>query len=205
MTTILPSWPYRIDLHVHTRRYSPCAEAIDPENLPRIMADTGLSGLVLTEHDTIWPMHDVKVLNRRLPHGRIYTGVEVSTRNGHFIVIGITSLHGITPGMTVHALVALAQAREAAVIWAHPHFNYENTMEPLPLDRMAAGIHAVEVAGISADTHIHGMAHRMGWTVVAGSDAHCPSCIGRFVTHFSQMPENEKALAAAIRQGRCAT
>ena len=80
----------RIDLHVHTRRYSPCAEALDPDHLPERLESLGLDGLVITEHDHLWSTEDIEYLNRRMRHGRIYRGVEVSSRNGHFIVIGKT-------------------------------------------------------------------------------------------------------------------
>jgi len=201
------SWQCRIDLHVHTRRYSPCAEAIDPEQLHRVMDEARLRGLVITEHDQLWPAEELAQINRKLKNGRIYRGVEVSTRNGHFVVIGLDSMDGIRAGIGIEDLVKRSQAQQAAVIWAHPMLNYGNTPDPLPVEKMPPGIHAIEVAsgmtnGSNGDK-ARAIAKRMGWSPVGGSDAHCLSQIGSIATLFPRLPKDEKALARAIKSGRC--
>ena len=122
---------FRVDLHVHTRRYSPCAEALDPEYLGVAMKKAGLDGLVITEHDHLWPAEDIALLNRNLKDKRIYRGVEVSSSNGHFIVIGLDGLDDIRPGISIEKLIPKIHFHEAAIIWAHPHLHYGSIPTPL--------------------------------------------------------------------------
>ena len=158
---------FRVDMHVHTRRYSPCAEALDPEYLGPAMERTGLDGLVVTEHDHLWPAEDIALLNRRLKHKRIYRGVEVSSSNGHFIVIGLEGLDGIAPGIGIERLMARIVFHEAAIIWAHPYHCYGNIPAPVKGSNMPPHLHALEAA--SGVTHgkvsaaARAMARRMGW------------------------------------------
>lgn len=198
-----------MDLHVHTCRYSACAETLDPGQLPLIMARRGLHGVVLTEHDQLWSAAEIAALNRNLAGRRIYRGVEVSSRHGHFLVIGLDDLDGIRKGMAIEELAARARAAGAAVVWAHPLNNYSNTSHCLTLETMPPGIHAVETAGgrTRADSAALAMAYarRMGCTPVAGSDAHVIDQVGSAYTRFARLPRDEKALAAAIVAGRCRT
>lgn len=198
---------FRVDLHVHTRRFSPCAEALDPQCLHLVMAQRGLHGVVITEHDQLWPGHDIQALNDKLKTARIYRGVEVSSRNGHFIVIGLDELDGIKPGIAIGALVEKVQGQGAAIIWAHPHMQYGQTAEPLSAAGMPRGIHAVEVASSitwgQKTLEARAYASRMGCAAVGGSDAHSLGQVGRAFTLFNELPLNEKALAAAIRSGQC--
>lgn len=209
MVVAFASWKYCVDLHVHTRRYSPCAESLDPEQLSRAMARTGLHGVVIAEHDQLWPMDEIRALNRTLKHRRIYRGVEVSSKNGHFIVIGLDAMDGIHPGMGIEELVGRVRQTEAAIIWAHPLFNYNTVPTPLPAVLMPRGLDAIEVAsGVTRGEQTHKAltyARDMGWTAVCGSDAHALGQVGFAYTRFARLPRDEKSLAAAIRNGRCRT
>lgn len=196
-----------MDLHVHTSRYSPCAETIDPEDLGLVMEKAGLDGLVITEHDHLWPAEEIARLNRSLKNRHIYRGVEVSSSNGHFIVIGLDEMDGIAPGISLDKLMPVIHSHDAAIIWAHPFLRYGSIPEPLNGFRMPPGLDAVEAAsGVtngkdSAATLA--MARRMGWAIVGGSDAHIPGQVGCAYTLLADLPEDEKKLAAAIRKGCC--
>lgn len=163
--------------------------------------------MVITEHDRLWPAREIAALNRNLKTGRIYRGVEVSSRNGHFIVIGIESMDGIQPGIGITDLIQKVDALQGALIWAHPFLNYGNVPEPLPPAGIPRGIHAVEAAsGVTngeKTAKALAFAFQRGCVPVGGSDAHCPGQIGCAFTRFARMPKNEKTLAAAIRAGRC--
>lgn len=195
-------------MHVHTRRYSPCAETLDPNQLHRIMELSDLDGLVITEHDRLWPMEDIALLNRQLENRRIYRGVEVSSSNGHFIVIGLERLVGIGPGIGIEKLLHLVEADQAAIIWAHPQLYYGNTPNPLKGGDMPEGLHAVEVASsltVGQDILLaKALARRMNCATVGGSDAHAPGQVGCAFTLFPDLPGDEQSLAAAIRKGCCA-
>ena len=199
---------WRVDLHVHTRRYSPCAESLDPEMLPETAAAMGLDGVVITEHDHLWPAREIAALNRSSPGPRIYRGVEISTSSGHFVVIGMDHLDGCRPGMSLRHLAREARLQNAAVIWAHPRLNYRQPLHPIDLSHLPDGIDAIEVAstvtvGDQAD-QVMTMARDFGYSMVGGSDAHALAQVGKVFTRLDRLPADEKELAEAIRSSRCA-
>ena len=198
---------YRIDLHVHTSRYSPCAETLDPGRLQFIMVQEDLHGVVITEHDHLWSAEEISELNFKHNRRRIYRGVEISSSNGHFLVIGLDHMDGIDHGIGIKHLAEIVQNAGAAVIWAHPYLNYCNIPDPLSVELMHNEIHAIEVVSGNTDSDetnsAFEYARRTGCSAVGGSDAHILEQVGCAFTVFSELPEDEKALAAEIRAGRC--
>jgi len=194
-----------IDLHVHTRRYSACAELLDPLDLAEGMQRSGLQGLVVTEHDQLWTRDELAALNRHIAPLRVFRGVEVSTRAGHIVVIGIEHTDGLRAGMALAELAEKVRAEQAAAIWAHP----PEAMLRIPLsgeqEAIAGAIDAVEVFSTvtvkeKSDAAL-AFARHCRLTPVAGSDAHYPEQIGAVYTVFQVLPDNEKALAQMIKQG----
>ena len=122
---------YHVDLHVHTRRYSPCAELLKSHMLAEWMRGCNLQGVVIAEHDTTWSIEEIKELNAGLVGAMIYNGVEVSSSNSHFVVIGLENLDGIKPSISAKALIKKANRCDAAVILVYHHITYPNTKMPL--------------------------------------------------------------------------
>ena len=71
----------KFDLHMHTRRYSPDSD-IDPFALLKQAKAAGLDGIVLTEHDRLWPEDELAELQAAAPDLVVLGGVEVSGRDG---------------------------------------------------------------------------------------------------------------------------
>jgi predicted metal-dependent phosphoesterase TrpH len=199
---------WRVDLHVHTRRYSPCAESLDPEMLPAVITAMGLDGVVITEHDHLWSPLEIAALTRHAAGPRIFRGVEVSSRNGHFLVVGLDWLDAFHPGMSIQNLVRQARRQDAAVVWAHPQLTYSHTRSPLDFVSLPDGIDAIEVASTvtvgSQAAEVMAYARAYGYSTVGGSDAHALAQVGKAFTCLDHLPADEKELAAAIRSGRCA-
>lgn len=198
---------WRVDLHVHTRRYSPCAESLDPKRLPAAITAMGLDGVVITEHDHLWSPSEIEALNRNLSGQKIYRGVEISSRNGHFLVIGLDRLDALHPGVSARNIVRQAREQGAAVIWAHPLLEYSQISVPLNFSNMPDGIDAIETAstvtfGCQA-AEVGAYARQFGYSLVGGSDAHTLSQVGKAFTLFDHLPADEKEMAAAICSGRC--
>ncbi|MCP4692343.1 MAG: PHP domain-containing protein [Desulfobacterales bacterium] len=197
---------FRVDLHVHTRRYSQCAELLDPGQLGARIRKRGLYGVVITEHDALWGKSEIESLNEGLGSIKIFRGVEVSTESGHFVVIGLDSMNGIAPGISVKALIEKAKPMEAAVILVHHHLVYSNIQNPIPAAEMPDGIDAIEVASTTTFDEKQADASRIarlrGWTEVAGSDAHALDNVGETFTAFAEPFSSEKELARAIIEGR---
>ena len=196
---------WHVDLHVHTRRYSPCAELLDPAQLPRVMAERGLQGVVITEHDVLWPAEEIAALNRDLNGSRIFRGVEISSCNGHFVVIGLEALEDLQPGVPAKRILQVARAQGAAVIWAHPQLEYRQMVEPLKSCDIPNGIDAVEVVSTATcgeqSEAARAYARDLACGMVGGSDAHILDHVGKAYTVFDRMPKNENELAAALIDG----
>jgi predicted metal-dependent phosphoesterase TrpH len=197
---------FYVDLHVHTRRYSPCAELLAPEVLGERMAAIGIHGLVLAEHNVLWPEEELAPLRRRLTPLKVFRGVEVSASAGHFVVIGLPAEAPIAAGMALADLAALARRHRAALIWVHP----QQTAPPptnCERDRIAGMVDAVEVASTATtDAHtpaLQVLARQHRCAAVAGSDAHYPEQVGQAVTAFRRLPRSEMELAGMIRRGAC--
>lgn len=196
---------FRIDLHVHTNRYSPCAETLDPEKLGQATSDVGLDGLVLTEHDAMWTEEEVQVLKQKIGHKvKIYRGVEVSSIDGHFVVIGLKDLSDIQVGISAMELFTITRKENAAVILAHPHRS-GCCSKPFPENiNWYKYVDAVEVASTSTygqhEVNAHRLATETGLSKVAGSDAHCLARVGHTYTEFNFLPADELVLAAAIKK-----
>lgn len=196
---------YHVDLHVHTRRYSPCAELLNPQMLGDWMRGCNLQGVVITEHDKMWSIEEIKELNAGLIGARIYSGVEVSSSNGHFVVIGLENLDGIKPGISAEVLIKKANRCAAAVILAHHHITYPNTKMPLDVHSLPEEIDAIEVASTMTfgqnQQEAVNFAKARGWKPVAGSDAHAIESVGETFTAFRELPADEKKLAEVIKSG----
>lgn len=198
---------FRIDLHVHTKRYSPCAELLQPDKLVEQARKQGLHGVVITEHDRLWRLDDIQQLQPQTTDIRLYRGVEVSSASGHFVVIGLENLDGITPGISIEALVDAVKPQGAALILVHHHLIYSNIASPRTIDEMPGGIDAIEVASSVTSGRnqkdAENIALSRGWTAVGGSDAHNLDRVGVAFTCFKRLPKDEKQLARAILSGAC--
>ena len=79
----------KFDLHMHTARHSPDADT-DPFDLVRAAIQAGLDGIVITEHDFLWPQEELDELRAAAPQLVILAGVEVTGRGGDMLCYGIT-------------------------------------------------------------------------------------------------------------------
>lgn len=197
----------RVDLHVHTRRYSACAPSLALDKIVAVLNCGRLDGVVLTDHDVLWPKEEIQALNAKLRRGRIYRGIEASSCNGHFLLIGVEEMGAIHLGDPLETLQSEAHGQGAAVIWAHPHQRYSQITQPLDGARLPVGIDAIEVASTvttdKATAAAQELARRHGLPMVAGSDAHCAAAVGQALTRLAELPADEGALAEMIRRGQC--
>jgi predicted metal-dependent phosphoesterase TrpH len=167
-----------------------------------------LEGIVLTDHDLLWSPEEILALNAELNRGRIYRGVEVSSRNGHFLLIGVDDVQTLQPGDPLATIQTLAHSQGGVVIWAHPHQRYHQITDPIEGGRLPPGIDAIEVASTATSPGqaeaARRLARRYRVTMVGGSDAHCIGAVGQVLTCFKCLPADETALAEMIRRGYCA-
>lgn len=192
---------FRIDLHVHTQRYSECAESLDPRQLGRAAQLAGLDAILLAEHDVMWSPDELSAVQQHVAPTRLFRGAEVTTPDGHFVVVGLANLSGIPKGIDAVEMAVRVRAAGGAVILAHPQRSDGALVSRLSSIR----VDAVEV--FSATTRgahslaAHDIAKRWGCAEVAGSDAHALEVVGAANTLFERAPRDELELAAMIRRG----
>ena len=87
----------KFDHHMHTIRHSPDSE-IDPLLLIERAREIGLDGVVITEHDYQWEADELAELAARAAPLRVFSGAEISAREGHFLVYGLPSLDDVPAG-----------------------------------------------------------------------------------------------------------
>ncbi len=190
---------YRIDLHVHTARYSQCAETLAPSEIGVWAARAGLDAVLLADHDMLWTQEEVDAL-RGLNHGvRLYRGIECTARDGHVVVVGLDDAGAFSRALSVAEVCELAHKQDAAAVLAHPFRGSSPTRLPF------AVLDAIEVASTSfsedESRRSLQLAQLVGKPVVAASDAHALPHLGWAWTEFPAEPEDERGLAAMIRSG----
>ena len=90
----------RFDLHLHTTRHSPDS-LMGPFMMLRQAREVGLQGVVITEHDWLWTEEELQELRQAAPDLFVFSGIEVSTREGHFLVYGVTDPFAVPRGIGV--------------------------------------------------------------------------------------------------------
>lgn len=187
---------FHVDLHTHTRFFHghpQLGERFDPLGV-RLLAGMarfrGIDGFATTNHDygTGFDTGD---------RPTIIPGIEITTTDGHLLVVGPDPPSGTTPGeLTPAEAVALAHDRECAAIIAHP---YRNST----IRKAEAGADAIEINGKGLDhDRVARLADRMDLPLVGGSDAHYPIEIGRAATRVEAEELTPESVVDAIRDGR---
>lgn len=194
---------YKIDLHMHTTRYSQCSQ-LPPEELAALLPLTPLNGAVITEHDHLWSQKEIAEIQEQMDGSfRLYRGIEVSCKEGHYVVIGLEHSEGLYPFMPLKELIPFTVKQSAAVIMAHP-----GRFSDLPTDPPSEewlGIDAIEVMSTNIREEIVPSIQEtrriLKKPLVAGSDSHVAWSPGMYATEFPELPRDEKELASMIRDG----
>ena len=190
----------RVDLHVHTRRYSGCAEFLDPWDLGAAMSNSGIDGVVLTEHDAWWSDGELGTLRKRCHPRRLYRGIELTACDGHVVALGVTGALPIDKSRSVAMTAKAVASLGGFCILVHPLRSRQDWQRTAP-----AGIGAVEIASTVTvgDTIEASRALALSWGLptVAGSDAHALDRVGYCYTRFPVCPESEVELCRLLRAG----
>ena len=182
----------KIDLHVHT------VESYDAhtrrEDLPGIIKARGLDGVAITEHNKFNPP---KLDALTIP------GVEISSREGHIIALGIQEM--IQPRQPADDTIRQIQQQDGVAIIPHP---YDPVCECIKLSRLTTKPDAVETVNADAlSFYISNWLARRDATKfklpqVGGSDSHIPQTIGDAYTVVKTQSPASNDVLEAIRAGR---
>jgi predicted metal-dependent phosphoesterase TrpH len=182
----------KIDLHVHTTGSRDAFT--EPEQLPTIVKQRGLDGVAVTNHDAFTRVTSSEAI--------ILPGIEVSTRQGHIIGLGISG--PIERERTADETISTIQHVGGVAIVPHPFDPISPCVNPI---KLRSRPDAIEV--INADALFFGlntkyarqMASRLGLPMVAGSDSHIPETVGDAYTLIDTDSKNVGDILNAIRAG----
>jgi hypothetical protein len=187
-----------IDLHVHTI-FSGDA-TINPKLLvDRLYAHPTVKGVAITDHDTLEGYFQVRKLATVYQDLLIIPGVEATTTEGHFILLGIEEK---PPYMaTLESVVDFAMERAALIVIPHPYRADRGIGDAA--ERIQAD--AIEVINPSATLRENRLAEKLAnarsLPGVAGSDAHNQDQLWTAYTEVGAEPDVGSVLNA-IKNGR---
>jgi predicted metal-dependent phosphoesterase TrpH len=192
----------RIDHHVHTTRYSPDSD-ISPRQLILAAKEAGLDGVVITEHDEQWRPDELADLSGQAGGLVVLSGVEVSAREGHFLVYGLPDLAGVGAGISLADLIAEADRRGAAVVAAHP-FRWGQDFEAIA-EEHGDGLAGVELVSNNVTPETRAQTERLlrrrRLATTGSSDGHQPEVVGCYFTEFPGPIRTMAEFVAALKRG----
>ena len=185
------------DLHVHTN-FSKDGES-SVEDILRQAETVGLDVIAITDHDCVDGAKKALASNSSI---LVIPGIEVSTRQGHLIVLGVTEI--IPSGLDVRETVRIAHRMGALVILPHPYHVWRHGVAR----RIRAAMSIVDAVEAFNSRYIVGSANQKAGRIAArlhkpcvgGSDAHNARFVGYGRTFIEAEPDMQ-AIFDAIRKG----
>jgi hypothetical protein len=186
------------DLHVHTN-FSKDGES-SVEAILRAAEVAGLDAIAITDHDSV---DGAKKALASETSVLVIPGIEVTTKQGHLLVLGVTEL--IPAGLDVVDTVEIARKMGALLILPHPYHVWRHGVAR----RKKIGMNVVDAIETFNSRYIVGsanrkaarIAERLGKPCVAGSDAHHARFVG-FGRTFVEADRTVPSILAAIRAGK---
>ena len=171
------------DLHVHTNYSYDGRDSVE-KIIERAIVNK-LDGIAICDHNTMEGTYAAReyIADNNL-NMMIIPGIEVTTSQGHLLVLGIEE--GIEKGLSPGETIRRAQQKEkgrtdtVVIIAPHPYHPFRHSIGNVCIQ---PGIDAIEVfnsryfSGI-ANAIAKRTAARNNITAVAGSDAHSADCVG---------------------------
>jgi hypothetical protein len=196
------------DLHVHPSGDSATAPPPStPASIYAALLASGLRVAVLADHDRIDVAQELVARSRDEGASiELIVGEEITTREGHLLGIGLTSL--VPAGMPLDETVATIHDQGGLAVVAHPLLPPYLAATSDRLARLGDGDQRCRPDALEAMNpvaawipgwrrRVDRLARRCGYGVVGGSDAHRAEALGRGRTGF--LGEDAAALVRAIR------
>ena len=195
------------DLHIHST-YSRDGESSIQTILAKAQ-EVGLHAIAITDHDeTCGAQEAIRFARTHAQDLLIIPGIEVSTKQGHLIVLGVCEQ--IEKGLSARATIKHAHEIGGFVIAPHPFHRYRHGIG-LRDRQILLEVDAIEVfnsryivGAVGSDNkRAHRFAEKHSIPKVAGSDAHHARYIG-YGTTLVEAERNTPSILAAIQSGKTA-
>ncbi|HEV8049802.1 MAG TPA: CehA/McbA family metallohydrolase [Thermoplasmata archaeon] len=189
----------RLDLHLHST-YSPDSRLPLPTAVEQLGAQ-GLHGFALTDHNTVAGHAALQALSERYPQYRFIPGIEVSTKEGHLLALGLAEVPPLH--RPVAETVEWVEAHGGVAVPAHParhaHGIGRRLAERLRVPALETlNGHNSQVANARATL----IAAQRSLGETGGSDAHDARGVGRGYTVFPDGVDRVADLLEELRQRR---
>lgn len=214
------AYPYRIELHAHTKPVSPCSE-ISPADLVQAYLDRGFHGVVITNH---FNLGDMKGLpkeegldyylsgyeqTRKAAEGtslQVFLGTEIrfNEHTNEFLVYGVD--RQILSQCYDYLDKGFSAYREAVtlpnsvLVQAHPFRDRNERREPELMDGIEVfNMHPGHNSRVAQAAKL--AASIPGCIKTVGTDFHHAGHQGLCALRVKEMPQDSFALAAILRSG----
>ena len=179
----------KFDLHVHSN----CSDGRDEvKTILQAARRRGLAGLSITDHDTLkGSQKALQIIREEKLDLILIPGAEVTTTEGHLLVLGIEELppRGRSPEETAD----LAREQGGISIVPHPYHPFRHAIGRIPDCDAVEVYNSKHLFGI-ANARARRGAKKRGLPMVAGSDSHFAATVGLGVTEI-QAADAEAAVA----------
>ena len=190
----------KFDLHLHTSRHSPDS-IMAPQLMVRRAREIGLDGVVITVHDWLWTEQELDELRAEADGLVVLAGIEVSTKQGHFLVYGVTDPFAVPNGIGVAELCREVHRQGGAVVAAHP-YRWNQPFDDI-LKTEHPDLDGLELMSNNMDGDVRRRAAALnGRLKLAGlgnSDAHRVETLGCCYTEFAAPVRDGRDLVEAVR------
>lgn len=187
----------KADLHVHSTFSSDGRQTVE-EILARCV-ELGIGAVAISDHNSI---ESFQVVGRLCPTVIVIPAVEVSTKDGHVLALGVRDL--VPRGLTLKETIDAIHGNGGVAVAAHPYRKWSGMGERNAMDNV---FDAMEVANggsrRSGNKKARRLAESLGRVGVGGSDAHNRESIGRAYTEVPDDCRSPSDVLHAILEGRC--
>ena len=193
----------KIDTHLHTRIYSACSK-LPPAALINTAQQRNLDGIIITEHNQIWPEKDFSLLQEEASDLKIFRGVEVSCTDGFdYLIFGSMDFFPLKNDITPQEIMKIADKKDNFVAIAHPYRSPEDVIPDHVYDLHLDGVE-VKSFNMKADIQqrkAFNLAQKMNCIPIAGSDAHGTGRIGKYGIELEKKADNNRELVNGLKGG----
>ncbi|MEM7819421.1 MAG: CehA/McbA family metallohydrolase [Candidatus Aenigmatarchaeota archaeon] len=184
---------FKFDLHIHTNFSDGIAT---PEDVLKYSKAVGLSGLAITDHDTLDGYKKAKNIAKKI--GVILVpGVEITTPLGDILAYGIEEI----PSGTPLEIIDKIHSMDGVAAIAHPYGGYWTVSFADIIDIIKHKIDAIEIFNattpLEANIKAMKLAKKAKLPGIGGSDAHILEVVGTAFTI-----SNTEDIVLAIKSGK---